>query len=86
MPLALVSSSPQGSVQALSAGRDPVDRAAKFEQDFEGDDGYRLRMRQNLFVAALAVVLIGVGIWIVDAMVDTQRAHGCYTSGQRYCS
>jgi hypothetical protein len=73
-------------VQGLSADGDPVARAGKFEQDSDGDDGYRLRMRQNLFAAALAAVLIGVGIWIVDAMVDTQRAHGCYISGQRYCS
>jgi len=86
MPLTLVSSGPRGSVQSLSAGGDLAGRAAKFEQESEGDDGYRHRMRMNLLAAAVVVVLMGVGMWIVDAMVDTQRAHGCYTSGQRYCS
>jgi hypothetical protein len=68
------------------AGRDPVGRAAEFEHQPAGDDGYRHRMRMNLFAAALVVVLIGIGMWIANAMVDAQRAHGCYTSGQRYCS
>jgi hypothetical protein len=43
-------------------------------------------MRVNLFAAAALIALIGVGIYIVDAMVETQKAHGCYTSGQRSCS
>jgi hypothetical protein len=77
MPVTLVSSSPR----ERSAGV-----RAQFEQDSEGDDGYRHRMRMNLLAVAAVAVLLGVGMWIADAMVDTQKAHGCYASGQRFCS
>jgi hypothetical protein len=31
-------------------------------------------------------VVMAAGMWIADTMVDTQKAHGCYSSGQRFCS
>jgi hypothetical protein len=49
------------------------------------EDAYRHRMRVNFFAAGLLIVLMGVGMCIANAMVDTQKAHGCYTSGQRSC-
>jgi hypothetical protein len=77
MPITLVSS----RLHQRSAGA-----RAQFEQDAEDDDGYRHRMRMNLLAVAAVAVVMGAGIWIVDAMVDTQKAHGCYSSGQRFCS
>jgi len=77
MPLTLVSSGPH----ARSAGA-----RVEFEQESAGDDGYRHRMRMNLLAVAAVVVVMGAGIWIAGAMVNTQKAHGCYTSGQRFCS
>jgi hypothetical protein len=77
MPLSLVSS---GRPQRSAGVR------AEFEQESGGDDGYRHRMRMNLLAVAVVAVLMGAGIWIADAMVATQKAHGCYTSGQRFCS
>jgi hypothetical protein len=77
MPVTLVSSGPR----ERSAGV-----RAQFEQDSEGEEGYRHRMRMNLLAVAAVAVLLGAGMWIADAMVDTQKAHGCYTSGQRFCS
>ncbi len=83
MPLTLVSSGPlERSVDA----RGFATRAAEFEQESERDDGYRHRMRMNLLAVVAVAVLLGAGMWIADAMVDTQKAHGCYTSGQRFCS
>jgi hypothetical protein len=49
------------------------------------EDAYRHRMRVNFFAAGFLIILIGVGMFIANAMVDTQKAHGCYTSGQRSC-
>jgi hypothetical protein len=86
MPLTLVSFEPQGSSPSASVGRDPVGLAAEFQHESEGDDGYRHRMRMNLLTVAFVAVLMGAGMWIADAMVETQKAHGCYTSGQRFCS
>jgi hypothetical protein len=75
MPLALVSSGPP----QRSAG-------VRAEQESEGDDGYRHRMRMNLLAVAAVAVVMGAGMWIAGTMVDSQKAHGCYTSGQRFCS
>jgi hypothetical protein len=86
MSLSLVSFEPQGSLPSASVGRDPVGLAAQFQHKSEGDDGYRHRMRMNLLAAAAVAVVLGAGMWIADAMVDAQKAHGCYTSGQRFCS
>jgi hypothetical protein len=77
MPLTLVSSRPHERSAGFSG---------EFEQESEGDNGYRHRMRMNLLAVAAVAVLMGAGMWIADAMVDTQKAHGCYTSGQRFCS
>jgi hypothetical protein len=52
--------------------------------DLEEDD-YRHRMRVNFFAAGFLIVLMGFGMFIANAMVETQKAHGCYTSGQHSC-
>ena len=66
----------------------PFERSAgvRAEQESDSDDGYRHRMRMNLLAVAAVAVVMGAGMWIADAMVDAQKAHGCYTSGQRFCS
>jgi hypothetical protein len=33
-----------------------------------------------------AVVLIGGGIWLVNAMLDARRADECLSSGRRNCN
>jgi hypothetical protein len=52
----------------------------------EDAEDYRQRMRVNLFAAIALVTLVGVGIWLANAMVATDKAHGCYTSGEHTCS
>jgi hypothetical protein len=49
-------------------------------------NGERYRNRANLLAAVVAVLLITAGWWIVNSLAETQRVHGCYTSGTRYCS
>jgi hypothetical protein len=77
MPLTLVSSGPHEHSTSVRG---------EFAQESEGDDGYRHRMRMNLLAVAAVAVVMGAGMWIADTMVDTQKAHGCYSSGQRFCS
>jgi hypothetical protein len=52
----------------------------------ESEDEYRQRIRANLLAAAVLVVLVGAGIWLANAMVATEKAHGCYSSGEHTCS
>jgi hypothetical protein len=74
---------PVGSSQAPPSNDGaPVRIVADLEEESE----YLHRMRVNFFAAALLIALITIGVWIADAMVDTQKAHGCYTSGERSCS
>ena len=61
--------------------RGGVDLTAERESDEE-----RYRLRVNLAAAVAVVVLIAAGWWLVNSMAETQKAHGCYASGARYCS
>jgi hypothetical protein len=74
----------QSSSNAAVAGPARVQSGLKIVADLE-EDAYRHRMWVNFFAAGLLIVLMGVGMWIANAMVDSQKAHGCYTSGQSSC-
>ena len=63
MPVTLVSSGPHERSADFS----------EFEQESEGDAGYRHRMRMNLLAVAAVAVLMGAGMWLADAMVDIQK-------------
>jgi hypothetical protein len=44
------------------------------------------RRTANIILLAGAVVLIGGGIWLVNAMLDARRADECMSSGRRNCN
>ena len=46
----------------------------------------RDRRAANIFLLCAAVVMIGIGVWLVNAMVDARRADECMTQGRRNCS
>ena len=46
----------------------------------------RDRRSANIFLLIAAVLLIGAGVWLVNAMVDARRADDCMSSGRRNCS
>jgi len=50
------------------------------------DEEERDRRAANIFLLVAAVVLIGIGIWIADAMVKAKRADDCLSSGRRNCA
>ena len=71
--------------ESLSDGtRAPRPLADPVSQD--RDDEYRHRMLVNLLAAMVLVALMGAGLWLVNTMVESQKAQGCYTSGERTCS
>jgi hypothetical protein len=39
----------------------------------------------NIVLAIGFVLLVGGGIWLVDAMLDARRADECISSGRRNC-
>ena len=50
------------------------------EEDEEGD-----RRLANIVLAVGFVVLVGGGIWLVNAMIDARKADECISSGRRNC-
>lgn len=46
----------------------------------EGD-----RRLANIVLAVGFVVLVGIGIWLADAMVTAKKADDCLASGRRNC-
>ena len=46
----------------------------------------RDRRAANIFLLAAGLGLVGIGVWLADAMVDARRADDCLSSGRRNCA
>jgi len=56
----------------------------KESQSAEEDE--RDRRATNIFLAVAAVLVVGGGLWLVNAMVDSRQAQLCLESGRRNCN
>ena len=63
----------------------PVADLAKYMHHDEPDD-YRHRMTMNVLAFALLVVLVGCGVWIVDAIAQLRKNQDCALTGRRNCA
>jgi hypothetical protein len=52
----------------------------------ETKEEFHHRMKVNCLAAAAIVVLLASGVWLANAMVEAQKAQGCYASGVHGCS
>jgi hypothetical protein len=59
---------------------DPLEKPPTPEQDA------RDRRAANIFLLVAAMVLVGVGVWLANAMIDARRADDCMSSGRRNCT
>ena len=46
----------------------------------------RDRRAANIFLLAAGVVLVAIGVWLANALVDARRADDCLASGRRNCN
>ena len=46
----------------------------------------RDRRAANIFLLVAGVLLVGIGVWLANAMIDARRADECMSSGRRNCS
>ena len=46
----------------------------------------RDRRAANIFLAVAAVVIVGIGIWLGNALVAARKADECISTGRRNCS
>jgi hypothetical protein len=47
---------------------------------------YRDRMVTNLVLLAIVAGVVGIGIWIADAMYAARKADECISQGRRNCT
>ncbi len=50
------------------------------------EENERDRRATNIFLLVGATIFIAVGIWLVNAMVDTRKSEECFESGRRNCN
>jgi hypothetical protein len=46
----------------------------------------RDRRAANIFLLIAGLILVGVGVWLANAMIDARRADECMSSGRRNCN
>jgi hypothetical protein len=59
---------------------DPIEKPPTPEQEA------RDRRAANIFLLVAGAVLVGIGIWLANAMVEARRADDCLSSGRRNCA
>ncbi len=64
----------------MSAGNDQKPKPP------EDDNEDRDRRAANIFLLVAAAIFIGVGVWLVDAMIAAKKADDCMSAGRRNCS
>jgi hypothetical protein len=52
----------------------------------ERDEDERERRRTNIILLVIVAALIGVGVWIVNVMIDTRKIQDCVAQGRRNCA
>ncbi len=55
------------------------------ETNDKNDDEDGDRRLANIVLAVGFIVLVGLGIWLADAMVTARKADDCLASGRRKC-
>ena len=46
----------------------------------------RERTTTNVVLLLIFVVLVGIGVWLSNALIDARRADECITQGRRNCA
>lgn len=46
----------------------------------------RDRRAADIFLLVAGLVLVGIGVWLANAMIDARRADECLSSGRRNCT
>ena len=44
------------------------------------------RRRTNIVLLVGAILIVGGGIWLVNALVDARKSEECFESGRRNCA
>ena len=50
------------------------------------DQDERDRRAANIFLLVGAIIFIGIGVWLANAMIAARKADDCLSSGRRSCA
>jgi hypothetical protein len=56
------------------------------DQPSSPEEAARERRTTNIFLLVAAAVIVGVGVWLANAMIDARRADDCISAGRRNCT
>ena len=56
------------------------------EKPLTPEEEARDRRAANIFLAVAGVLIIGIGIWLGNALVAARKADECMSSGRRNCN
>jgi hypothetical protein len=55
------------------------------KQTERDEEDERDRRVTNIFLLVLFVVVIGIGVWLVDALIEYRNLDNCIAQGRRDC-
>lgn len=61
------------------------DRAGGEPPDDEDEEDESTRRRTNVILGLAVLVLVAVGIWLVNALLEQRRIDNCMAQGRRHC-
>jgi hypothetical protein len=50
------------------------------------EEDERDRRATNVFLLVAGILVVGGGLWLVNAMVDARKSQQCFESGRRNCN
>jgi hypothetical protein len=62
----------------------PVEDLRKYASG--GEDDFKHRMLTNVIVMVVVVLLIGCGVWLMNAIVQLRKNQDCALTGRRNCA
>jgi hypothetical protein len=71
---------------ALEPAENDVDEFARFEREQDEPIDYRHRAIMNVIALAIVTLLVGLGVWIADALNELQRDQDCLMQGRSNCA
>lgn len=52
----------------------------------EDHESERSRTLSNIYLLVFFLLLVGIGVWLADAMVTARKADDCIAAGRRNCA
>ena len=63
-----------------------TEHAGRSRPPDDDEENERDRWTTNIFLLVAAIIVVGSGIWLANAMVAARKADDCLASGRRNCN